>query len=1037
MKHAPTPDFIVVDAHQPIAQGTEHQSEAALEQEFVADLVALGYEYREDLKTKQDLLRNIRIQLEVLNQQALSGRPFSDAEWQRFCDEYLDKPSEGWAEKTHKLHNDTGYDLVLDDNRLLQKNIRLVDTEQPQRNKLQVIRQFWHRGADRKRYDVTILVNGLPLVQVELKKRSRALREGFGQIDAYRRESFNDAQSLYQYLQLLCISNGTDTRYFANGTRRSHFSFTMHWASCDNKLIKDLKDFTATFFQPHTLLGVLLRYAVFDTSQRLLIMRPYQIAAVERLLWRIQCIHAQGQWGSANSGGYVWHTTGSGKTLSSFKAARLATALPFVDKVFFVVDRKDLDFQTMKEYQRFSPDSVQGSQSVQKLKALLANDDQKIMVTTIQKLNHLMKSEEALPIYGKNVVFIFDECHRSQFGQAQRNLKKRFQSFCQFGFTGTPIFKENALGDQTTAGVFGDLLHTYGIADAIRDDKVLPFKVDYHNVRPIFSPLEAEQNIVTLRQWETEDALLQPERIKAVASHVLDCFAQKTHRRHHSAEYFNALFAVESIDAAQKYYQQFKELQQERTQRGIEPLKIATIFSFAPDYQDAMFEGDIQDESFEEADLGQMGHSAKAFLREAIADYNAYFQSNDSVEDSQGFQNYYRNLSQRVKACEIDLLIVVGMFLTGFDAPRLNTLFVDKNLRYHGLIQAYSRTNRIFNVHKAFGNIVTYRNLEKATKDALTLFGQTQDEVATVVLERTYDELMLGYIDAQGRAQPGYVAVLQQLRERFPSHADIVSERDKKAFVELFGQYLRLDNKLRMYDEYEQWHEQGAASQVQAYSLSEPGGNYCVYGAPLNPRQEQNYRSTYHDISDWFKMRRIGEQPTPVIDWSDVVFEIELLNSVEINVDYISALIFQQQHQPREQLVEQIRSSLRASAQARAKEALVVEFLSQAPLHFARPEDVSQAFTHFAKLRLQASVQAYVEQEGLNADATWRYVNASLKHGFASASGEELPATVPNASPLAPSYQAKRERIWQTVSNWVDTYKDIGVQLDKAPHSPP
>ena len=584
------------------------------------------------------------------------------------------------------------------------------------RNKVQVIRQFVQEGIHLNRYDVTILVNGLPLVQVELKKRGVAIREAFNQVHRYSKESFNTNNSLYKYIQIFVISNGTDSRYFANTVERNKnsFDFTMNWAKANNTLIKDLKDFTATFFQKNTLLNVILTYSVFDSNDTLLIMRPYQIAATERILWKIKSSYQAKKWSTTEGGGYVWHTTGSGKTLTSFKAARLATQLDFIDKVFFVVDRKDLDYQTMKEYQRFSPDSVNGSESTAGLKRNIDKDDNKIIVTTIQKLNNLMKGESDLPIYQKQVVFIFDEAHRSQFGEAQKQLKKKFKKYYQFGFTGTPIFPENALGSETTASVFGRELHSYVITDAIRDEKVLKFKVDYNNVRPRFKGIETEQDEKKLSAAENKSALLHPARIKEISQYILDNFKIKTHRSIGANKGFNAMFAVSSVDAAKCYYKELNKLQQ-----GSEkPLKIATIFSFAANEEQSAI-GEIIDENFEPT---AMDVSAKEFLTNAINDYNAMFKTSFGV-DSREFQNYYRDLAKRVKSKEIDLVIVVGMFLTGFDAPTLNTLFADKNLRYHGLIQAFSRTNRIFDATKTFGNIVTFRDLEQHTIDAITLFG--------------------------------------------------------------------------------------------------------------------------------------------------------------------------------------------------------------------------------------------------------------------------------------------------------------------------
>jgi type I restriction enzyme R subunit len=692
--------FIILDKFTKYLEVNEapavYQTEAALEKEFIQDLINQGYENPINLNTPEAMLSNIRVQLQSLNNVALSNE-----EWARFVEEYLDKPSDNLVEKTRKIHDNYIHDFVFDDGHI--QNIYLVDKRNVARNKVQVISQFEQKGAHANRYDVTILVNGLPLVQVELKKRGVAIREAFNQVHRYSKESFNAKNSLYRYVQIFVISNGTDSRYFANTVERNKnsFDFTMNWAKADNTLIKDLKDFTATFFQKKTLLEVLLKYSVFDTSDTLLVMRPYQIAATERILWKIESSFQSKKWSDTDGGGYIWHTTGSGKTLTSFKAARLATQLDFIDKVFFVVDRKDLDFQTMKEYQRFSPDSVNGSDSTAGLKRNIEKDDNKIIVTTIQKLNNLMKSEGDLAIYQKQVVFIFDEAHRSQFGEAQKNLKKKFKKFYQFGFTGTPIFPQNALGAETTASVFGRELHSYVITDAIRDEKVLKFKVDYNDVRPQFKSIETEIDEKKLSAAENRKALLHPERIREVSQYILQNFKIKTHRNQGSNRGFNAMFAVSSVDAAKLYYEELNNLQK----GSDKPLKIATIFSFAANEEQGAI-GEIVDENFEPS---AMDISAKEFLTKAINDYNTLFKTSYGV-DSNEFQNYYRDLAKRVKSKEVDLIIVVGMFLTGFDAPTLNTLFVDKNLRYHGLIQAFSRTNRIYDATKTFGNIVTFRD---------------------------------------------------------------------------------------------------------------------------------------------------------------------------------------------------------------------------------------------------------------------------------------------------------------------------------------
>ena len=1025
---AESKNFIVLDKYTAEWKAAEgYQTEEALERELIQDLVNQGYEFVPGLNAPEKLLANVRVQL-----QALNNVQFTDAEWQRFVSNWLDKPSEGIVDKTRKVHDDYVHDFVFDDGHI--QNIYLFDKKHIARNKLQVIKQFEQTGSHANRYDVTILVNGLPLVQVELKKRGVAIREAFNQVHRYSKESFNSDNSLFKYLQLFVISNGTDSRYFANTTQRNKnsFDFTMHWAKSDNTLIKDLKDFTATFLQKHTLLNVLLHYSVFDVSDTLLVMRPYQIAATERILWKIKSSFEAKNWSTVESGGFVWHTTGSGKTLTSFKAARLATALDFIDKVFFVVDRKDLDYQTMKEYQRFSPDSVNGSDSTAGLKRNLDKGDNKIIVTTIQKLNNLMKSEADLPIYGKQVVFIFDECHRSQFGEAQKNLKKKFKRFCQFGFTGTPIFPQNALGAETTASVFGRELHAYVITDAIRDEKVLKFKVDYNDVRPQFKAIESEQDEKKLSAFENKQALLHPERIREIAQYILTHYRQKTHRLHPGAKGFNAMFAVSSVDAAKAYYECFKALQTGNDK----PLRVATIFSFAAnEEQDAI--GDIQDESL---DTSAMNRSAKEFLDAAIADYNALFKTNFSV-DSNGFQNYYRDLAKQVKAQEIDLLIVVGMFLTGFDAPRLNTLFVDKNLRYHGLMQAYSRTNRIYDATKTFGNIVTFRDLEQATVDAITLFGDKNTK--NVVLEKSYQEYMEGFTDiATGVARRGFIEVVQELEERFPDPAAIETEADKKAFAKLFGEYLRLENVLQNYDEFAslkalQQVDLTDAAAVEAFKAQHHLSDedvQALQAVTLPPeRKVQDYRSTYNDVRDWQRGQKQGEdKAASTIDWSDVVFEVDLLKSQEINLDYILGLIFEnnQQRQDKTALLEDVRRAIRASIGNRAKEGLVVDFIQQTNLDpIGDKASVIEAFFTFAQAELQREAQALIDEEQLNAAAAKRYISTSLKREFASDNGTELNAVLPKMSPLNPQYLTKKQTVFQKIAAFVEKFKGVGGAL--------
>ena len=1022
---AETQNFIVLDKYSTQWESSGgYQSEADLERELVQDLSNQGYEFLSDLKSTDAMLANVRVQL-----QALNDVQFTDQEWARFVETYLNRPSDSTTEKTRKIHDDYIFDFVFDDGRM--QNIYLLDKKNIVRNKVQVIRQFEQTGTDANRYDVTILVNGLPLVQVELKKRGVAIREAFNQIHRYSKESFNSDNSLYKYLQLFVISNGTDSRYFANTTKRdkNSFDFTMNWAKSDNGLIKDLKDFTATFFQKNTLLNVLLHYSVFDASDTLLVMRPYQIAATERILWKVNSSYQAKSWSKPESGGYIWHTTGSGKTLTSFKAARLATELEFIDKVFFVVDRKDLDYQTMKEYQRFSKDSVNGSDSTAGLKRNLDKDDNKIIVTTIQKLNNLMRSEDDLPVYNKQVVFIFDECHRSQFGQAQKNLQKKFKRYYQFGFTGTPIFPENAIGAETTASVFGRQLHTYVITDAIRDEKVLKFKVDYNDLRPQFGSIEREQDVTKLSAAENKKALLHPARITEISEYLLKVYRQKTHRLQGGNKGFNAMFAVSSVDAAKLYYETLNDLQKDSDK----PLRIATIFSFAAsEEQDAI--GDIQDESF---DVSAMNSSAKEFLRAAITDYNALFRTNFNVE-SQSFQNYYRDLAKRVKAKEVDLLIVVGMFLTGFDAPMLNTLFVDKNLRFHGLMQAFSRTNRIYDATKTFGNIVTFRDLEQATVDAITLFGDKNTK--NVVLEKSYEEYMEGFTDqTTGEARRGFVEVVKELEERFPDPAAIEKEADKKDFAKLFGEYLKLENILQNYDEFASLKAlQDADLQddeaVQAfkdeYYLKDEDLEALKEMQVVPERKSQDYRSTYNDIRDWLRREKKSiETEQSTIDWDDVVFEVDLLKSQEINLDYILELIFEHSKKTKSKtdLVDEVRRVIRASLGNRAKESLVVDFINQTELNeLGDKAEVIEAFFTFARAEQQREAEDLIQAENLNDQAARRYIATSLKREYASDSGTELNAVLPRMSPLNPQYLTKKQSVFQKIAAFVEKFKGVG-----------
>lgn len=1024
-------NFIVLDEYIKHSMLNEapagYQTEFALEREFIKDLISQGYENPSEITSTEEMLSNIRTYLQRLN-----GMEFSDSEWKRYVEEYLDKPGDNIVEKTRKIHDNYIYDFVFDDGHI--QNIYLVDKKNVARNKVQVISQFEQTGTHANRYDVTILVNGLPLVQVELKKRGVAIREAFNQVHRYTKESFNSDNSLYKYLQIFVISNGTDSRYFANTVERNKnsYDFTMNWAKADNTLIKDLKDFTATFFEKNTLLNVLFTYSVFDTNNTLLVMRPYQIAATERMLWKIQSSYQSKNWSKPEGGGYVWHTTGSGKTLTSFKAARLATQLDFIDKVFFVVDRKDLDFQTIKEYQRFSPDSVNGSDSTAGLKRNIEKDDNKIIVTTIQKLNNLMKTEGDLAIYQKQVVFIFDEAHRSQFGEAQKNLKKKFKKYYQFGFTGTPIFPENALGSETTASVFGRELHSYVITDAIRDEKVLKFKVDYNDVRPKFKNIEKEQDEKKLCAAENKTALLHPARIKEISEYILNNFKNKTHRNFGTSKGFNAMFAVSGVDAAKCYYEELNRLHKDIDN----PLKIATIFSFAANEEQNAI-GEIVDETFEPS---AMDSSAKEFLEKAINDYNKMFKTSYGV-DSKEFQNYYRDLSKRVKNKEVDLIIVVGMFLTGFDAPTLNTLFVDKNLRFHGLIQSFSRTNRIYDSTKTFGNIVTFRNLEQATIDAITLFGDSNTK--NVVLEKSYKEYLEGFTDvATGEARRGYIDVVKELNKKFPDPDEIATEKDKKEFVKLFGEYLRVENILQNYDEFTHLKAFQTIDKSDSEAVESFKETHCVTDEDIAAMQKfdvladrkiQDYRSLYNDIRDWLRREtNAQEQEKSKIDWDDVVFEIDLLKSQEINLDYILELIFEHNNKTKDKvvLIEEVRRVIRASIGNRAKESLIVDFINETDLDSIQDKaSIIESFFAFAQNKQKLEALRLIADENLNEQEAKRYIASSLKREFASENGTELNSILPKMSPLNPQYLTKKQSVFQKIVSFVEKFKGVGGQI--------
>ena len=989
---------IILANYEKILQVQEaYQSEAELEESMIKNLVLQGYE-KFNGKTSDDLYKNLKIQIEKLNKVT-----FTDEEWKRFLTEYLDSPNDGMIEKTRKIQENHIYDFIFDDGHL--KNIKIIDKKNIHNNFLQVTNQIRQEGTHNNRYDVTILVNGLPLVHIELKKRGVNLHEAFNQIHRYSKESFNAENSLYKYVQIFVISNGTYTRYFANTTaqNKNHYEFTCEWADAKNRVIRDLEDFTATFFEKRTMLEVLTKYCVFDSNNTLLIMRPYQIAATERILWKIESSFQNRKAGKIEAGGFIWHTTGSGKTLTSFKTAKLATELDYIDKVFFVVDRKDLDYQTMKEYQKFQPDSVNGSRDTKELKRSIEKQDNKIVVTTIQKLNEFVKKNSNHEIYDKHCVIIYDECHRSQFGDAQKNIRKSFKHYYQFGFTGTPIFPENALGVETTAGIFGAQLHSYVITDAIRDEKVLKFKVDYNDIRPKFKSAESETDEKKIKAIEKK-MLLHPERISEITEYILKVYNTKTHRneqydlKHRRLIGFNAMFAVQSVEAAKLYYEEFKKQQSDIPEE--KRLKIATIYSFsANEEQNAI--GDIPDENFEP---GVMDSSSKEFLDKVISDYNGYFKTNYSTNGKE-FQNYYKDLSQKVKDKEIDLLIVVGMFLTGFDAPTLNTLFVDKNLRYHGLIQAFSRTNRILNKVKTFGNIVCFRNLEKATEDAIKTFGD--ENSVNVILEKSYDEYINGFTDEEtGKSMKGYVELCNGIVDKFPNPVEIELDSEKKEFAELFGELLKSENILRNFDEFENFEK------------------------IISDRQMQDMKSVYVDICEDIRNtgkndeNRNGEEE---IDFSDIEFQIDLLKTDEINLDYILSLILKksEEHDDIESLKSEIRRIIRTSLGTRAKEDLVMNFINKTDLsELKNSSDILESFYKYANEEKKIKINELIENEGLKKDSE-RFIEKSINKGFVDYAGAELDSILPPTSRRKGAREVKKQTVLQKIRNIVEIF--IGI----------
>ncbi|MBR4226602.1 MAG: type I restriction endonuclease subunit R [Candidatus Methanomethylophilaceae archaeon] len=994
---AATDEFTVVSEYVPVKKRSDaYQSEAALEEQFIKDLESQGYEYIL-IDSEEALKANLRRQLERLN-----GITFTDQEWERFFGTFICSANEGIVEKTRRIQKDHVQSFVRDDGST--KNIRLIDKRDIHSNSLQVINQYVAPdGIHANRYDVTVLVNGLPLVHVELKRRGVDIREAFNQINRYQEESFWSGSGLYEYVQIFVISNGTYTKYYSNTTRFNHvseqtrsvkpgskrtsnsFEFTSYWADGSNRIIPDLLDFTRTFFARHSLLSVLTRYCVFDCDDRLLVMRPYQIVATERILNRILVSTNYKRMGTLDAGGYIWHTTGSGKTLTSFKTAQLASQLPYIDKVLFVVDRQDLDYQTVKEYDRFEKGAADANRNTAVLERNLSDPSKRILVTTIQKLEVFVKRNKGHEIYSKHVVLIFDECHRSQFGEMHRLITKAFRNYHIFGFTGTPIFAVNASSGtdptlRTTADAFGDRLHSYTIVNAINDGNVLPFLVTY------ISTVKAADDIQDseVSGIETENIMGCPERISLVTRYILDHFDQKTKR---SASYdhrgrkvsgFNSIFAVSSIPMAMKYYAEFRR-QLEASGRD---LKVAVIYT-------SQKNGDDCSEGIEvgEMDLEGMTFSERQFLDKAIGEYNLMFHSNfDSSSD--GFQNYYKDVSHRMKNRDLDLLIVVNMFLTGFDATTLNTLWVDKSLRSHGLIQAFSRTNRILNSVKTCGNIVCFRKMSKAVNDAISLFGD--ENAAGTVLLRTYRDYYDGYVDDEGVRNEGYSEKVGKLKDEFPLDEEIVGEEASKKFVRLFGSILRLVNILSAFD------------QFQGEEL-------------LSPREMQDYQSRYLDIYRRIRVVKAKEDVS-----ADIVFEIELVKQVEVNIDYILDMV-EKNHAENcrdGEVRGDIEKAIGSSTQLWSKKALIMAFIDGVN----DSTDVRGDWEAFVEARRERDLEEIIAKFRLQPEGAREFARNSLRDGYVRTTGTDIDRIMPKLSRFGGGRAEQKEKIVAALKEYFDTY---------------
>lgn len=998
-------DSTVVTEYEPVKRKSDnYQSEQELENEFIRMLKEQGYDYLK-IHNSESLIKNLRTQLEIVN-----DYKFTDSEWDRFFNDSIANSNDGIVEKTRKIQEDNIQVLKRDDG--TSKNITLIDKKCIHNNRLQVINQYVENSGNYdNRYDVTILVNGLPLVHVELKRRGVALKEAFNQINRYQRDSFWAGSGLYEYIQIFVISNGTSTKYYSNTTRESHikeqtstrnkskktsnsFEFTSYWADSNNKVISDLVDFTRTFFAKHTILNILTKYCVFTSEDLLLVMRPYQIIATERILNRIQVATNYKKMGTIEAGGYIWHTTGSGKTLTSFKTAQLASKLEYIDKVLFVVDRKDLDYQTMKEYDRFQKGAANGNRSTKVLQKQLEDTTSKIIVTTIQKLSEFVKRNKNHPVYQKHLVLIFDECHRSQFGDMHKMIVQNFKNYHLFGFTGTPIFAKNAGRTTnpdfcTTEQAFGEKLHTYTIVDAINDGNVLPFRIDYINT------IKAKEGMTDkeVEAINTEEALSSPERVSNVVSYIIEHFDQKTKRnsfydlKGQRVNGFNSMFAVASIPMAKKYYLEFKKQLEEKQK----DLTIATIYSYAQNEEDTS-DGILDDEGFE-TDL--LDKSSREFLDFAIDEYNKKFKTNFSSEGN-GFQDYYKDLSDKVKHREIDLLIVVNMFLTGFDATTLNTLWVDKNLKQHGLIQAYSRTNRILNSVKTYGNIVCFRNLQEATNDAIALFG---DKNATgIVLLKSYEDYYYGYEDDNGKKQIGYEERIAMLLQKYPLGVQIVGEKAEKDFIVSIGNILRLRNILSSFDKF--------------------AGNEI-----LSERDFQDYTGMYVDLYQKYKQKDDGEKES-IKD--DIVFEMELVKQVEVNIDYILMLVakYHQSNCEDKEILGTIDKAIKSSLALRSKKELIDGFISK----INADTNVMDDWGKFVKEQKEIDLKKIINDENLNEEETRKFLDNAFRDGQVKTNGTDIEKILPPMRRFGGGNRAKKkENIIVKVKKFFEKYFGLGT----------